>query len=80
MKKTEDLLDDMVIYQEEEEPLEELVEDPPATNIPINGSPLYPRTFIGESAKPFNGQFQESEYIDDNISRTWLGVLTSFHG
>lgn len=82
MKISEDFLDDEIIYYEEPESEEEieLSKDLPATNIPLSGSPLYPRIFIGESAKPLQSQPNESEYVDDNISRTWLGLLTSFHG
>lgn len=51
-----------------------------SVNIPLSGSPLYPRIYVGDSAKPLQGQFHESEYVDDNISRTWTGMLTSFYG
>ena len=64
------------------EDLEESKEDEEksSVNIPLSGSPLYPRVYVGDSAKPLMGQFHESEYMDDNISRTWLGLLTSFTG
>ena len=72
--------DEIIAYTEGED--DEVVEeeDDSSVNIPINGSPLYPRVFVGESAKPLQGQFHESEYVDDNISRTWTGLLTSFYG
>ena len=65
-----------------EEDLQELIdEETDSVNIPLRGSPLYPRFFIGESAKPMQGnQFPETEYVDDNINRTWVGLLTSFQG
>ena len=72
-------------YYDSEEKLEELEEledqedDESSVNIPISGSPLYPRIFTGDSALPLQGQFPESEYVDDNISRTWTGLL-SFYG
>lgn len=64
----------------DEEEYEEGEEDEEASvNIPLNGSPLYPRIFTGDSAKPLMGQFHESEWVDDNISRTWLGLM-SYYG
>ncbi len=60
---------------EEEEGTEKEISD----NIPFNGSPLYPRVFIGESAKPLMSEFNDSGYVDDNITRTYLGLL-SFYG
>lgn len=59
---------------------EEDVEVSSSFNAPLSGSPIYPRIFVGDSAKPLQGQFHESEYVDDNISRTWTGLLTSFYG
>jgi len=77
-------LKDEVFYSEEEgeeeEEEEELIEEVSSVNIPLNGSPLYPRIYVGDSAKPLGGQFHESEYVDDNISRTWTGLLTSYYG
>ncbi len=64
---------DEITFEEEEL-------DETAFNLPLDGSPLYPRVFFGDSTKPLNGQFDESEYIDDNISRTWTGLLTSIYG
>ncbi len=80
-KHQENLIDDEIIAFEEEEIEEEEVEDQESSvNIPLSGSPLYPRIYVGDSAKPLQGQFHESEYVDDNISRTWTGLLTSFYG
>lgn len=67
--------DDLFVYEEEEEP-----EEGETFNLPLDGSPLYPKVYIGESAKPLQGQFNQSEYIDDNITRTWTGLLNSFYG
>lgn len=50
-------------------------EEAPA-NISLVGSPVYPRIFWGDSAKPLAGQFPESEYVDDNIHRTYQGLLS----
>jgi len=79
-----DFLD--TIFSEDEEDIVFLEEDSEnddeseiSDNIPLNGSPLYPRIFIGESAKPLMNTFHDSEYVDDNISRTYLGLL-SFYG
>ncbi len=74
-------LENEITYEEESPTLsdsEELQED--SLNMPINSSPLYPRIYIGESAKPLQGQFNQSEYVDDNISRTWTGLMTSYYG
>jgi hypothetical protein len=83
-KHLENMIDDEIIaYKEEEEDtLEEEgdAEEESSVNIPLSGSPLYPRIYVGDSAKPLQGQFHESEYVDDNISRTWTGLLTSFYG
>lgn len=89
MDKDEYLKDEVFFFQEEED--EESVEDDQddedyeleeesSVNIPLSGSPLYPRIYVGDSAKPLQGQFNESEYVDDNISRTWTGLLTSYYG
>ena len=51
-----------------------------SVNIPFTGSPLYPRIYVGDSAKPLMNQFPNSEYVDDNISRTYTGLLTNFLG
>lgn len=48
------------------------------TNIAFSGSPLYPRIFLGESSKPLNPQFNESSYVDDNIHRSYLGLMSFF--
>lgn len=50
-----------------------------SSNIPFNGSPLYPKLFLGDSSKHTNNQYPESEYVDDNIHRTYQGLL-SFYG
>lgn len=70
----------------EDENLDEFEEDeelknstiPSATNISFVGSPSYPRTFWGESAKPLTGQYPNSEYVDDNIHRSYQGLLSYF--
>lgn len=51
-------------------------EDDESANISFVGSPVYPRVFWGDSAKPLMGQFPESEYVDDNIHRTYQGLLS----
>lgn len=82
-KKLENLIDDEIIAYEEEEEVElwELEDEgvESSVNIPINGSPLYPRIYVGDSARQLQGEFSESGYIDDNINRTWVGML-SFYG
>lgn len=79
-KNANKLLDDEIIaYEEELDDLEEPSEESNA-NIPLDGSPLYPRIYVGDSAKPLQGQFNQSEYVDDNITRTWTGLLTSYYG
>jgi hypothetical protein len=52
---------------------------PMVGSVGLTGSPLYPHTFVGEMAKPLYSNFPESEYKDDNISNTYLGLL-SFYG
>lgn len=49
-----------------------------SANISFVGSPVYPRIFWGESAKPLMGQYPNSEYVDDNIHRTYQGLLSYF--
>jgi hypothetical protein len=49
-----------------------------ATNISFVGSPSYPRIFWGESTKPLTGQYPNSEYVDDNIHRSYQGLLSYF--
>ena len=49
-----------------------------SANIPLVGSPVYPRIFWGDSAKPLINQFPNSEYVDDNIHRTYEGLLSYF--
>ena len=61
----------------EEGNLSEQIES--SVNIPLNGSPLYPRIFTGDSAKPLSGQFNDSEWVDDNIHETWRGLM-SYYG
>jgi hypothetical protein len=79
-KSTEDD-DDTISYREEDENNEvELLEEGDSTNIPLEGSALYPRIYVGDSATPLSGQFNQSEYVDDNITRTWTGILTSYYG
>lgn len=61
---------------ETEEEVEETEDDKYATNISFVGSPVYPRIFWGDSAKPLMGQFPESEYVDDNIHESYKGLLS----
>lgn len=87
MSNSQDFID--FLYQEEEaeddgapeeagESESKSVED--SVNIPLNGSPLYPRIYTGDSAKPLStGVFPESEVGDDNITNTWRGLM-SFYG
>lgn len=87
MSKNQSFID--FLHQEEEPEddgaLEESEESEPgsvedSTNIPLNGSPLYPRIYTGDSAKPLStGLFPESEVGDDNITNTWRGLM-SFYG
>lgn len=82
-KDLENNLDDEIIAYEENEDDEEIIEEEnneSSVNIPLSGSPLYPRIYVGDSSKPLQSQFDESEYVDDNITRTWTGLLTSFYG
>lgn len=79
-KEIQNKLDDEIIAYEEDEDEEDVENNESSVNIPLSGSPLYPRIYVGDSAKPLMGQFNESEYIDDNITRTWTGLLTSFYG
>jgi len=76
------------LNQKEEKEEEEVSEDDPekgdsediSVNIPLNGSPLYPRIYTGDSAKPLStGLFPATEVGDDNITNTWRGIM-SFYG
>ncbi len=79
-KEYQNLLDDETIaYEEEIVDEEDPVDEESSVNIPLSGSPLYPRIYLGDSSEG-PGQFPESEYVDDNISRTYMGLLTGFYG
>jgi hypothetical protein len=75
------------LHQNEEDSDEGPLEDPDdldlpkeSVNIPLSGSPLYPRIYTGDSAKPLaSGPFPETEIVDDNITNTWHGLM-SFYG
>lgn len=74
--------DEIIFYEEEPEDIEDIINDEfdeSSVNIAFSGSPLKPHIFTGDSAKPLQGQFHESEYKDDNIHDTWLGIM-SFYG
>jgi hypothetical protein len=62
----------------EDEKLELSDENNDSANISFVGSPVYPRIFWGDSAKPLMGQYPNSEYVDDNIHRTYQGLLSYF--
>jgi hypothetical protein len=49
-------------------------------NIPLGINPVYPRVFIGDSMKYLQSPFNQSEYVDDNITRTWQGIITTYVG
>ena len=82
----EHLKDEVYISEEEDEESsdEEIVYlengEKSSVNIPINGSPIYPKIYVGESARPLEEQYYETESIDENINRTWVGLLTSYYG
>jgi hypothetical protein len=67
----QEVIDDPETLEESEEN-----EEDESANISFVGSPVYPRVFWGDSAKPLMGQFPESEYVDDNIHRTYQGLLS----
>ena len=75
------------LHQNEEDSDDRSLEDPDdldlpkeSVNIPLNGSPLYPKIYTGDSAKPLSsGPFPETEVVDDNITNTWHGLM-SFYG
>lgn len=64
--------------EEDANEVEEQDNEEESANISFVGSPVYPRVFWGDSAKPLNGQFPNSEYVDDNIHRTYEGLLSYF--
>jgi tRNA nucleotidyltransferase/poly(A) polymerase len=60
--------------------LEEVVEEKTSINMPVPSSPLYPRIYTGDSARPLQGQFNTSESVDNNaISESNKGLM-SFYG
>nr|BDD46218.1 hypothetical protein 50 [bacterium] len=86
MSKSQDFID--FLNQEDQEDEEDIQSEESdasgekdiSVNIPLNGSPLYPRIYTGDSAKPLStGLFPESEIGDDNITNTWRGIM-SFYG
>ena len=71
-----------IVFNEEDSEEEE-PKDESSVNIPIDGSPLYPHTFFGESGRPLNNlweQFPESEYVGDNINTTNMGLMSGVFG
>lgn len=81
MKLKNNLEEEDNIYEDDEDKIE--IEEPDentAINLPLTGSSIYPKVYIGDSSRPLSGQFNQSEYIDDNVSRTWTGLLNSFFG
>lgn len=72
------VLKDLMEFLEQED--DDLDEQDDSVNISLNGSPVYPQIYTGDSARPLMGQYPESEYKDDNnINQTWLGLM-SFYG
>lgn len=51
-----------------------------AFNLDVTPSPLYPRLYIGNSAEHLPGEFNESGYVDENVGRTWTGLLNNIYG
>ena len=75
--------DDIVIYTEENEdeddlPDEDISKSKENFNLEISSSPLQARFYTGDSARPLQGQFNDSSYKDD-LSKVWLGLL-SYYG
>ncbi len=66
---------DVVEYLEEQEEDDEEDVEMPA----LAGSPLYPHIYVGEMPKPLYSNYPDTEYQDDNIHRTYLGLM-SFYG
>ena len=76
LNQKEETEDEEVLQDDTEEVDSENI----SVNIPLNGSPLYPRIYTGDSAKPLStGLFPETEVGDDNITNTWRGLM-SFYG
>ena len=65
---------DVVEFSEEDEE-----EENPIDDFGFSGSPVYPHIYVGEMPKPLYSNYPESEYQDDNIHRTYLGLM-SFYG
>ena len=72
------LFKELLNLETDTEEIDNQADDIESANIPLQGSPVYPRIFWGESTKPLNGQFPESEYVDDNIHRSYQGLLSYF--
>jgi hypothetical protein len=70
--KSEDILTEFDESEEDEEVSEE--------EMPLSGSAMYPRIYIGDSAKPLPRQSDSSYHFDDNVTNTYMGMLTSFYG
>lgn len=72
-------------YSEEDEDIESCEENQDSEeddldDFPVSGSPLYPRIYTGDSARPLSNQYPNSEYVDDNlVGNAWSGVL-SYYG
>lgn len=71
--KEEDIL---IEFNEEDEQEEEISDE----EMPLSGSAMYPRIYIGDSAKPLPRQSDSSFHFDDNVTNTYMGMLTSFYG
>ena len=67
-----------ILYNEDEdEDIDDLLDK---LSVPLGGSPLVIGLTIANSAMPMSqSPYPESESTDNNISRTWTGIL-SFYG
>lgn len=69
----------ILIYNDAED-VEKEMEPENGINLPLTDSPLYPRLYLGNSPEQLQSEFDEVGYVDQNVSRTWTGLLSNIYG
>lgn len=71
----------ILIYNDADaEDVEKEMEPENGINLPLTDSPLYPRLYLGNSPEQLQSEFDEVGYVDQNVSRTWTGLLSNIYG
>lgn len=62
----EDRINKIEYYEEDQEGAEASEEAEDSSNLPIDGSPIYPHIYVGQSGISDMTDYNESEYRGDN--------------